>query len=509
MAMAIVAIALVGYSACAWNVASVGLQQQAELELGAPRVLTVYAASATELIAAVGRADPEGRWAMAATRSLDGSSVGVDSSRLAAVALWPQRATQSAADAAEAIHPAIAESVVVTGAALDVSVTRTMGQRMRVIARLVGPAGEAISSAVDVGPQAGPATYRFALPECATAPGCRLAWLSFPRSPADIHVTALTQRSPDRTLLSGEPIEAASRWRVALGSESVVAILTGGSIEAGAGQDAGAASEAFVSLSYLPTIGTAPNTDIRLYVNDAPIPLPVIAAHPDPVSDDETAIDGPIQTAQEETRSSPVLPGVARSGVLFDLDYATRINLDRDTGAALQVWLGKAAPEDAVRRLEAAGLQVLSDETIASWVAHAESLGSGLATRLQFVASALVVVVVLLGLLVVAATDRRLRAGEFAALRAQGLSPAAAARAARWGNVAMILVAAPIGTATAALMWTLHGPVAAGKQPLPQPDLAIPLAMIILATAILLVAALLAGRSLIRASVEKATEVPR
>jgi hypothetical protein len=125
------------------------------------------------------------------------------------------------------------------------------------------------------------------------------------------------------------------------------------------------------------------------------------------------------------------------------------------------------------------------------------------------VASALVVVVVLLGLLVVAATDRRLRAGEFAALRTQGVSSAAAARAAGWGNVAMILVAAPIGAATAALMWTLHRPVAVGKQPLPQPDLAFPLAAIILATAILLAAALLAGRSLIRASSEKAAEVPR
>jgi putative ABC transport system permease protein len=238
-------------------------------------------------------------------------------------------------------------------------------------------------------------------------------------------------------------------------------------------------------------------------VNDGAIPLPVIAAHP------ETAAARTVGAVQEETRSSPVLPGVAGAGVLFDLDYATRISPDQGAGATLQVWLGKAAPDDAVQRLEAAGLQMLSDETIASWVAHDESLGSGLATRLQVAASALVVVVVLLGLLVVAATDRRRRAGEFAALRTQGVSSAAAARAARWGNVAMILVAAPIGAATAALMWTVHRPVAAGEQPLPQPDLAIPLAAILLATLILLVGAMLAGRSLIRASVEKAAEVPR
>lgn len=500
MAMAIVAIALVGYSACAWNVASVGSRQQGELELGAPRVLTVYAASVNELIAAVDRADPDGRWAMAATQSLahDGRSVGVDSSRLAAVALWPERATLSAADAAVAIHPTVAESVLVTGAALDLSVTRSAGSSMRVIARLVGPAGEAINSTVDVGPQAGAATYQFALPACATAPGCRLAWLSFPRSPADVHVTGLTQRSPDRTLLSGESIEAASRWRVALGSENEITIFTSESIEAEAesGEDTEAADEAFVALSYSPPIGTVPSTDIRLYVNDGPIPLPVIG------------VDGTISPAQEEARSSPVLPGIAQSGVVFDLDYATRIHPEQDAGT-LQVWLGKATPEDAVQRLEAAGLQVLSDETIASWVAHDESLGSGLATRLQFVASALVVVVVLLGLLVVAATDRRLRAGEFAALRTQGVSSVAAARAARWGNLAMILVAAPIGAATAALMWALHRSAAVGKQPLPQPDLAIPLAAIILATVIMLVAALLAGRSLIRASDEKVAEVPR
>lgn len=505
MAMTIVVIALVGYSAGAWNVASVGSRQQAELELGAPRVLTVYAASASELIAAVHRADPDGRWAMAATRSLDssGSSIGVDSSRLAAVALWPQRATLSARDAAVAIHPPIAESVVVTGAGLDLdlTVTRTMGQPMHVVAQLVGPSGEAISSAVDVAARAGPATYRFALPECATEPGCRLAWLSFPRSPADIRLTALTQRDPDRTLISGELIEAASRWRVALGSEKVTTIVTGETD--GSGADAGAAGEAFVSLRYTPTAGAAPSTDIRLYVNDGPIPLPVIAAHPVPEGEASTA------TVQEETRTSPVLPGLARTGVLFDLDYATRINLDRDAAADLQVWLGKTAPEDAVERLGSAGLQVLADDTIASWVAHDESLGSGLAARLQFAASALAVLVVLLGLLVAAATDRRVRAGEFAALRTQGVPSAAATRAARWGNVAMILVAAPIGAATAALMWTLHHPVAVGSQPAPEPDLAVPGAAIILATAVLLLAALLAGRSLMRASVEKSAEVPR
>lgn len=514
MAMAIVAIALVGYSASAWNVASVGSRQQAELELGAPRVLTVYAASGSELIAAVHRADPEGRWAMAATRSVDssGSSIGVDSSRLAAVALWPQRATLTAADAVAAMHPPVADSLVVTGAALDldVTVTRTMGQPMHVIARLVGPSGEAISSAVDVATQAGPATYRFALPECATAPGCRLAWLSFPRSPADIHLTALTQRDPDRPILAGESIQGASLWRVALGSESLITIVTGE--PDGAGQDAtpdaaAPPSDPFVSLRYTPPLGAAPSTDIRLYVNDGPIPLPVIAARPAPVDEGDTTADASPSSEQEEVRASPVLPGMARSGFLFDLDYATRI--DPDSAAALQVWLGKAAPEDAVERLTAAGLQVLSDDTIASWVAHDEALGSGLAARLQLAASALVVLVVLLGLLVVAATDRRIRAGEFAALRTQGVPLAAATRAARWGNVAMILVAAPIGAVTAALMWTLQRQVAVGTQPAPQPDLVIAGAAIILATVILLVAALLAGRSLIRASVEKAAEVPR
>lgn len=513
MAMTIVAIALVGYSASAWNVASIGIQQQAEVELGAPRVLSVYAASAPELIAAVQRADPDGRWAMAATRSVDsnGSSIGVDSSRLAAVALWPQRATLAAQDAAEAMHPTVAESVTVAGADLDLylTVTRTMGQPMHVIAQLVGPSGEAISSAVDVAPQAGPATYRFALPQCATKPGCRLAWLSFPRSPVDIRLTALTQRDPDRTLLSGAPIAAASRWRVALGSELLTTIVTGETDRGGAddGTDTGVAGDPFVSLRYTPPFGALPSTDIRLYVSDGPIPLPVIGAQPTHPGEDESSSEVATTKDQEVVRTSPVLPGLSRRGVLFDLDFATRI--DRDAAATLQVWLGRAAPADAVELLSSAGLQVLTDDTIASRIAHDESLGSGLAARLQFAASALIVLVVLLGLLVVAATDRRVRAGEFAALRTQGVPLAAATRAARWGNVAMILVAAPIGAATAALMWTLQRQVAVGTQPAPEPNLAIPAAAIIIAAAVLLVAALLAGRSLIRASVQKAVEVPR
>ncbi|MFC7763570.1 hypothetical protein ACFQY4_40155 [Catellatospora bangladeshensis] len=64
VALTVVAVALVGYTVSAWDVAAGAARERAELTLGAPRVLTVFAVSRPALVDAVRRADPEGpgRW---------------------------------------------------------------------------------------------------------------------------------------------------------------------------------------------------------------------------------------------------------------------------------------------------------------------------------------------------------------------------------------------------------------------------------------------------------------
>ncbi|GAA1411530.1 hypothetical protein [Catellatospora coxensis] len=498
VALTVVAVALVGYTVSAWDVAANAARERAELTLGAPRALTVYAPSRTALLTAVAKADPAGAWAMAVTRQDDPDMtlLGVDSARLAAVALWPAGSTVSAADTARLLRAPAGEPVIVAGGGLefDVSTTADFDGPMRLTAALVGPDGAPVTGAVEIADGAGRTQYRLDLPACAVAPGCRLFWLSFPVSPDGFRLSGLRQLGPDRTLLEGRAAGAASRWRAELGAEREVTVLN---------FDDG------VSLNYVPSDPRQISTDIRLYVSDAPLPLPVVAAGPPWLAHTgELAEIEPLQALPRPVDLrwvSPVLPGAGTEGALFDLQAADRLSGSRDNAIQLQVWLNAAAPADAVDRLRAAGLVPVRDEVVAQRVDRYREQGAGLALRLHLAAAVLSVLLVALAVLVLAATDRRNRSAELAALRTQGLPAGAAARAGRLGNLAMIGIAAPVGALTAAVAWAVSGPArqmltASGGLAPPGPGLAPVAAAIAAATAVLLVAALTAGRSLVRAT---------
>ncbi|MDI1459495.1 hypothetical protein QEZ54_00795 [Catellatospora sp. KI3] len=519
VALTVVAVALVGQTFSAWDVADAAARERAELELGAARVLTVYAASRPALLSAVRTADPAGEWAMAVTRQPEGGDLllGVDSSRLAAVATWPEQAGLTAEQVAAALRPKTADPVTVTGGELGLSVhvIHDLGGEMHVTAVLIGPKGEPVTGAVDVAKQVGPASYRMAVPQCAQAPGCRLAWLSFPRSPHELQLTGLDQFGPDRPLLSAAAISAASRWRPQFGAEAEVTLFNGAQSRAAAALEGEQAPQPgakdYISLYYVPADPRHISSDIRLTVADGPVPLPVVAAGPRRLAHTrELSKITPLQALSRPAdvrQVSAVLPGAAADGVLFDLELADRLADTRDNMVTLQVWLNDRAPADAVDRLRAAGLVPVGDETVAARLARYQEQGAGLALRLHLAAAVLSVLLVGLAMLVLAATDRRGRAAELAALRVQGLPGAAAARAARLGNLAMIAIAAPVGALTAWASWTLSAPAravltsAADALPIPDPDLRVVVPAVVAATLVLLLAALLAGRSLNRATV--------
>ncbi|GAA1628455.1 hypothetical protein [Catellatospora bangladeshensis] len=494
VALTVVAVALVGYTVSAWDVAAGAARERAELTLGAPRVLTVFAVSRPALVDAVRRADPEGAWAMAATRQelTDGTLIGVDSERLAAVAS-PAGGT-SPADLAALLRMPGGDAVTVAGGALefDVDVVDDSPNPMRVTVALVGPRGEPVTGRLDIPMTLGRANHRLELPECATAPGCRLFWLSFPRSPDGLHLHRLRQLGPDRTLLEGQAIAAASRWRPRFGTEPEVTVIPGPD---------------YVSLFYQPADPRFISTDIRLHVNDAPMPLPVVAAGPPALAHTRdlraakvlASVDMPV----DARRVMPALPGVPGEGLLFDLPTADRLGDSRDNSAQLQVWLSATAPADAVDRLRASGLVPVGDETVASLAARYREQGAGLALRLHLAAAVLSVLLVALATMVLAATDRRNRAAELAALRLQGMPARVAARSARIGNLAMILIAVPVGALTALAAWALSGPArtmltSSGDLAPPGPDQLVVLPAVLAAAAVLVAAALLAGRSLVR-----------
>lgn len=85
------AIVLVVLAVDEWAVANANRSSVASTQVGAGQVVDVRVAPGVDLAAAVDRADPSGRQAMAAAidRSNNGNLLAVQSSRLAAVASWP------------------------------------------------------------------------------------------------------------------------------------------------------------------------------------------------------------------------------------------------------------------------------------------------------------------------------------------------------------------------------------------------------------------------------------
>ncbi|MEV4416492.1 FtsX-like permease family protein [Catellatospora sp. NPDC049609] len=504
VALTVVAVALVGYTVSAWDVAVNTARERAELALGAPRVLTVFAASRPALLDGVRRADPEGAWAMAVTRQeqTDRTLLGVDSARLAAVV---GDGTPGGAGPAAEIGPLLrapaGEPVTVAGAALelDVDVVTAELNPMTVTVALTGPRGEPVTGRLAIPMTPGRAKHRVELPECAVAPGCRLYWLSFPHSLESLHLHGLRQLGPDRTLLEGAAIAAAARWRPSFGAEAEVTPIQGPD---------------YITLVYVPSDPKNISTDIRLYVADAPVPLPVVAAgarrlaHTRELRGVEAlqGMDRPVDLR----RVYPALPGMAREGVVFDLEAADRLSDSRDNGVRLEVWLGGAAPADAVDRLRANGLVPVGDQTAGTLADRYREQGAGLALRLHLAAALLSVLLVALATMVLAATDRRNRAAELVALRLQGMPASVAARSARIGNLAMILIAAPVGALTALAAWALSEPArtmltSAGDLPPPGPDPLVVVPAVLAATGVLVAAALLAGRSLVRVTGEGAS----
>ncbi len=107
----------------------------------------------------------------------------------------------------------------------------------------------------------------------------------------------------------------------------------------------------------------------------------------------------------------------------MDLEYADRIAENPGIGDIPQVWLTADAAPDILDRLEAGGLTVISDETAAGLDARFDSEAPPSALRFQLVAAMAGLLLTAGAFIVVAAVERPERAGELAALRAQGLPP--------------------------------------------------------------------------------------
>jgi putative ABC transport system permease protein len=491
LALLVAAVAVVVYAAASVGSAHRDREVMAVLGTGADRVLGV-AATVTpgELLTAVRKADPEGRYAMAVVRTpsrSDGELPGlaVDSTRLATVAAWGD-SSQDAASVAWALHPSAPDPVVIRGrdVGLDFTASGVNPQAMLKLALALTPldgTNPTTASLSDV--HNGTSSFAVRVPACAA--GCRLDGLQILSGTGSTDVTGrllvtrLGSVNPVNDAITAEVLRDPAHWRV---------------------ERYGRLSADPAGLAFdLDAPNGLGSTGAWIQPVDSPYPLPVAFA-----GESATTLTG---LDNQSTPATPAallhaLPRLGKYAALTDLEYADRVSTGSAIAQEPEVWLNPHAPADVIDRLESQGLIVTTDIRTATVRAQLAEQGYSLAL-LFYVLAALIALLLAAGALALAAAvDRNRRAADLTALRTQGLPPTAARAATLWAYPLIALLAVPAGTATGVAVYSLTGPALpfAGINPPPLPLPVWPHWWIIPATALttLLVlgtVALLSGRT--------------
>jgi putative ABC transport system permease protein len=481
----VVALAELLYATGAADVASRARSERVTVALGAPRLLRVAPVPAARLLAAVRQADPEGRYAMAVSTIPSASGgdppmLAVDAPRLARVATWwPEFGPLSAEQVAARLHPAAPVPVLIHSQeiALDLTVAKVdPTARLHLFAAIV-TLDDSFSQLADFGElHAGRHAYQASMTRCVY--GCRLTGLQL-ASPADATVTVALVL---HRLTEGQvaiPVDAGfrdtGRWRTPeVSGDDPVPHLT-------PGPDGLA-----VHLS-----GPATISNGRFVPVDTAYPLPVVSTAPLPR--DHLGQIGSDSFPVVRVGGAGMLPGLGRSGVLVDLEYADRIASSTADASGAAVWLAGGAPADIEHRLTAAGLTITGSRTLASEVGYLSRQGPGAGLRFHLIAGVLAMLLAVGGLALVATVDRRgprptrrgrrrgtsrgdraaAAVGEFGALRAQGLPDRTIARANLFAYTVLVAAALGLAPLAAGAAWWATGakvPVFAdGQSPVPPP----------------------------------------
>ncbi|GAA3301424.1 hypothetical protein Dvina_07660 [Dactylosporangium vinaceum] len=444
LALFVVAIGLTVFAATAAGAAGDARTRRAQVELGAPRVLSVDPLSRSSMLAKVRAVDPDGKFAMA-TAMLPVSEdnvppmLAVDSRALASASLWSDP-KMSAEQAHELLHPGTPrDSIIVDNKelALDVTIT-SLGDAFRVhwVAVVVPEDGTGVGR-VDLGKVvAGRQTYVRNLPMCVNK--CRLAALELEQPEgrgfdADMVVHSLSQHGDK--LVDEAAFARADDWRVpeTPGPKLLVPELAG--VQDGLRATISGYKGADTAFKILPT--------------DVPSPLPVIAARTAGVGDHMTGFDESRQ-AIDIVGEVETVPRLGYSGGIVDMEYAERLSTDGGDTEYAQIFLGPNAPADVVDQLRKQGITVSGDRSIGPVRDVLDEQGPAIALRFHEMAGILAVILAVGALWLVSSLDRLRRAGELRALRAQGI---ARRDAAANGYLALVGTAAVLAPFAALASW--------------------------------------------------------
>lgn len=455
----VIAVGLACFAVSAWSVARANRLTDARFSTGARTVVTVTAGD-LQLGQAVHAVDPGGRFAMAAVEINTSSTLltGVDATRLPAVAAWPDGTThQSVAEVSRALTPKTVLDVIVPNGAVTISAdVSASGVASRDLAHLDLKAWlfDAVHGprTVDLGRlRSGRFTYQGApQPDCP----CSLTGIgvlpSTKRVPhaGVIHLglDALSYRTGPGALRNAGAVLAPTAWRSTLDGVRVIANTSDVNFDipmaAVAGDVGPYAGEAAASLVGPPSVLPAVAGTQAVQV-----PGGTLA---------EQGLDGTTITVRPVITAT-ALPRLGSSGVFVDLGTLERSQVRPTFGqASAQVWLGPAAPADAVSRLRAAGLQIDAVQRSSVLISQAGHSGPALAFDFMLLATIVALLVAAVGTFSVLAAGGRQRATEMMALQVAGvrrslLRRSLAIEAAILALTALFGVAAGAGTAAIVL----------------------------------------------------------
>jgi putative ABC transport system permease protein len=427
----VIAVGLACFAVCAWSVARANRLTAARLAVGARTVVTVTADD-RQLEQAVDRADPRGRFAMAAieTHPLGTPLIGVDATRVANVAEWPPGTTHESVGAvSRALTPGRVPGVTLANGALAVSANvSASGLARRELAQLYlaawlfdPPDGTRI---VGLGTlRSGRSTYEGV---AQTGCPCRVVGIgvlpSAKRVPSSgqIHLglNALTYHSGTGAPQSARAELTHAAWRSTTAGVRVIATPSG------VGFDIPMTVVAGDSGRY------ESDSPVMASLADQPSVLPAVAGS----GAGSLAVGGaqpgtlPVQGLDNYTITvrpaiaAASLPRLGPGGVLVDLGTLQRAQVGPTLAvASKEVWLGPQAPPDAVSRLRTAGLHIDQVQRSSTLISEAEHTGPALAYDFMLLATLVALLVAAVGQFGALAAGGRQRATEMVALEVTGV----------------------------------------------------------------------------------------
>ena len=445
----IIALCLACFAVSAWSVAHSNRAAAATFTVGTKEVVTVTPRG-VGLKQAVDRVDPRGRFAMAAVQITTASStvLAVDAARLTAALPWPNDISRTSLPAAShLLAPSTAPTIKLPDTSVRLTATAAVSGASRGFKNLeVGLWAfnpQAGTTIVDLGRlHLGEWTYGGTL-GVGCSGGCRLAGLGLIPAPGhnaptsgavQFTVTRLSAGAASASTPLGFD-QSPRSWRSAdasirihTGAAGGLALVVPASATANYTGAVGYATAPMVSPADHPTVlPAAVTSEIESINGVAGVRI--------------AGFDGNTLTVASSITAS-ALPRVGDNAAMVDLDLLSRSQVGPTIpDTADQVWLGPAAPSDAIARLQAAGLRIDRIETASAVLHQLDQSAPALADDFLLVATIVALLAAAASTLGALGANTRQRATELTALELTGVPRTVLARSLALESAVLALTA--------------------------------------------------------------------